>query len=88
MRYLIQILILAFSLLLGASATAQSEEEDSTDEQAPAPETERIEEQISVAEPAGPDAETEPADTKNALERFTPSEEISADRSVAFPNDI
>jgi len=40
----------------------------------------------SPAQPAQPAPANEPGEP--GLESFTPSEEISADRSVAFPNDI
>ena len=80
--------------LMAVMLAAQAQEEP-VDADEPAA-TEQADGQDSTAVATDPDA-TSPAETviptqtesgEPGLDSFTPSEEISADRSVAFPNDI
>ena len=92
---MMQTRLLIFTLiLLAAAITVPAQEEtpvpdeptgiEEQDEQAPAtpPPGSNIEAPAETA----PTAESEPGEP--GLDTFRPSEEISADRSVAFPNDI
>lgn len=83
------LLLLMTALLLGAAAQAQ----EPADEAGVEPETpEQADSNGAPANepPAEEGAQTprEPAPGRATMERFTPSEEISDDRSVSFPNDI
>ncbi len=80
----------ALLALMTASTDAQQAPEDETtkpavaEEAAPAAADEAKD--ATVAEPAGEPEKPEPG--RATMERFKPSEEISDDRSVSFPNDI
>ena len=85
--------ILIFTLLLLAiSMSLPAQEEPPVPEDAEATEEQDSQEpgtELPTADdesPAQPAPANEPGEP--GLESFTPSEEISADRSVAFPNDI
>ena len=64
-----------------AAEPAGTEEQDPQVPVTPAPEPNEVDATNTVATPATDSGEP-------ALDSFRPSEEISADRSVAFPNDI
>ena len=97
MNYLAKIFapltILLLVLLMGAEVVAQSEAPKPETTVAPEPEApeDSPEADQTTAPQSSADAKEDEEDKQQSnatLERFTPSEEISADRSVAFPNDI
>lgn len=86
--------IIFWITLLATMLAAQAQEEPVVADEPEA--TEQADGQDSTAAATDPDA-TSPAEPviptqtesgEPGLDSFTPSEEISADRSVAFPNDI
>ena len=89
----IRILIITLVLLVTAFAVPAQDEATVDDESA---DSEQPSEQAATAgtgeieaqETATPTTVLESDSEKPGLDSFTPSEEISADRSVAFPNDI
>ena len=89
----IRFLFISLVLLVAAIAASAQDQPPSADDPAA---TEQPDEQDSAARSAdSDDADTaEPVLTRESesgepgLDTFKPSEEISADRSVAFPNDI
>ena len=95
-------LALLISLIVGAGALAQvdpeetpatneEQNEESGDASQPDQEgdgSEAIEETTAEADAAALAAEDDAPAGQASMERFKPTEKISEDRSVAFPNDI
>ena len=83
------ILAALLAAITGSSPVAQDTE---TDEQQTAPAETEAQTPAPEADPETPvqadQIDAESAVSSATMERFKPSEDISADRSVAFPNDI
>jgi len=93
-RFTLALLLL---LLLAVTAWAQSDPQSSIEKPEPVtaesveqgPTEADLERAIDEAEAQQPAAVgNEPPQVKAGIERFDPTEEISEDRSVSFPNDI
>ena len=87
-------LLILFLTALATAVTLSAQEEPpvaDTSEQTEQPETpDPADATTAIVEelPEQPATTAEPDSGEPGLNSFTPSEEISADRSVAFPNDI
>lgn len=83
---------LAALLALGISATVAQDPPAETTEPEPAAEDPLEGEPVAPEEELPPAPEPDPGAAEGrmnaTLERFVPSEQISEDRSVSFPNDI